>query len=152
MVRSIYRPPSTNVALDSMIKHNIETAYLKNLETILVGDTNINSLKNTSYSKHRLIKSLNSMNMTKLVSVETRPTSKTCLDHVHTTHPKFISNITVPNIGLSDHLPVFICRKYVKLNKEASHKFVNYYDFKNLNIESLLADLRNYPGEGCLCV
>lgn len=141
LVGSIYRPPSTDVATDSRIEQNIETAYLKNMEMILVGDMNINSLDKMAFSKHRLIKSLGSMNLSQLVNEVTRPVSNSCLDHIYTTHPAFISVLTVPNIGLADHLPVFICRKYVKINKDSSHKVINYHDFKNLNVENLLEDL-----------
>jgi hypothetical protein len=45
-------------------------------------------------------------------------------------------------LGTSDHLPVFVCRKYTKLNKDASHKVINYHVFKNLNPENLLDDLK----------
>ena len=42
LVGALYRPPSTNVEIDSKIEHNIETAYLRNREMILVGDVNVN--------------------------------------------------------------------------------------------------------------
>jgi hypothetical protein len=71
--------------------------------------------------------------------------SNSCLDHVYTTHPAFISVLTVPNIGLADHLPVFICRKYVKTKKDSSHKVINYHDFKNLNVENFLEGLHKCP-------
>jgi exonuclease III len=58
LVGALYRPPSTNVEIDSKIEHNIETAYLRNREMILVGDVNVNYLDEKTYSKHRLIKSL----------------------------------------------------------------------------------------------
>ena len=64
---------------------------------------------------------------------------------VYTTHGHFITNIFVPYIGLSDHLPVFLCRKYVKLNLESGHKQINYLDFKNLNTEAMLSDLKDFP-------
>ena len=78
------------------------------------------------------MKSLRNMNMTQHVTVVTRPKSNSCLNHVYTTHGHFITNISVPCIGLSDHLPVFLCRNYVKLNLESGHKRINYLDFKNL--------------------
>ena len=83
--------------------------------------------------------------MTQHVTVATRPKSNTCLDHVYTTHGNFISDIIVPNIGIADHLPVFFCRKYMKIKKEFRHKTINYLDLKNLNLEALLEDLRNSP-------
>ena len=44
LVRALYRPPSTNVEIDSKIEYNIETAYLRNREMIFVGDVNVNYL------------------------------------------------------------------------------------------------------------
>ena len=85
-----------------------------------MGDFNINDL----------VKSLTSIGLFQLVSEVTRPTSKTCLDHVYTTHSNFISDEVVADIGISDHLPIFVsCRK-----------------FTNLNQNQLLADLSNIMG------
>ena len=103
------------------------------------------TLESGIVSKHRLMKSLKNMNMTQHVTVVTRPKSNSCLDHVYTTHGHFVINISVPCIGLSDHLPVFLCRNYVKLNLESGHKRINYLDFKNLNAEAMLSDLKDLP-------
>ena len=67
LIGAFYRPPSTSKEIDSMIELNIETAYLRNCETILVGDINVDYLDQNLYSKHRLAKSLKSMNMTQHV-------------------------------------------------------------------------------------
>ena len=111
----------------------------------MVGDINVDYLDQNLYSKHRLVKSLKSMNMTQHVSAVTRPKSNSCLDHVYSTHGVFISDVSVPNIGIADHLPVFFRRKYIKVNKESTYKTIKYLDFKNLNTEGLLNDLRNSP-------
>ena len=71
--------------------------------------------------------------------------SNSCLDHVYAAHGHFITNISVPCIGLSDHLPVFLCRNFVKLNLESGQKQINYLDFKNLNAEAMLSDLKDSP-------
>ena len=145
LIGALYRPPSTDKETDSKIKKNIETAYLKNWETILVGDINVDYLDRKVYSNHHLMRSLKNMNMTQHVTVVTRPKSNSCLDHVYTTHGHFITNISVPCIGLSDHFPVFLCRNYVELNLESGHKQINYLDFKNLNTEAMLSDLKDLP-------
>ena len=66
-------------------------------------DFNINSTGETKFEKHRLIKFPKSLNMAQIVSDVTGTESKTCLDHVYTTHPDRIAHVLVPNIGLSDH-------------------------------------------------
>ena len=75
--------PSVNVDADLKIEHHIESVYLKSKEMILLGDPNINYLDQSVYSKHRLAKVLKSLNMTQHVTVVTRPSSKSCLDHVY---------------------------------------------------------------------
>lgn len=145
LIGTLYRPPSTDKETDSKIEEDIEAAYLRNWETILVGYVNVDYLDRKAYSKHRLMKSLKNMNMTQHVTVVTRPKGNSCLDYVYTTHGHFITNISVPYIGLSDHLPVFLCRNYVKLNLESGHKQINYLDFKNLNTEAMLSDLKDSP-------
>ena len=97
----------------------------------------------SAYCKHHLVRTLKSLNMSQHINVLTRPKSKTCLDHVHSTHEHFITDIVVPNIGLSDHLPVFIWRKYFNQNRFSTHKTINYSDFKRLDDEALLNDLYN---------
>ena len=100
LIGALYRPPSTNKETDSKVEKNIEAAYVRNWETILVGDVNVDYLDRKLYSKHRLMKSLKNMNMTQHVTVVTRPKSNSCLDHVYTTHGHFITNISVPCTGL----------------------------------------------------
>ena len=145
LVGVLYHPPSTPVNIDSKIEHLIESAYLESQEVILVGDVNLDYSNQPAYSKHRLAKTLKSLNMSQHVAVVTRPKSNTCLDHIYSTHGHFISDIIVPNIGLADHLPVFVCRKYFSQNKDSGHKVINYLNFKNLNTEAFLNDLTNLP-------
>ena len=61
LISGLYRLPSTDT--DSKIENAIETAYLGNQETNILGDFNINSLRTSTFNNHRLIKSLKSMHM-----------------------------------------------------------------------------------------
>ena len=144
LIGGIYHPPSVTLDVDSNLEMNIETAYPKNLEMHIVGDFNINFL-NSAYKQHRLVKALKSLNLTQLVNYVTRPASSTCLDHVYTTHPNLIVDISVPNMGLSDHLPVFFRRKYLKKFKEFEHVAIKYRDFKKLNVDNLIHSLEELP-------
>ena len=81
LIGALYRPPSTDKDTDSKTEKNIEVAYLRNWETVLVGDVNVDYLDRKAYSKHRLMKSLKNMTMTQHVTVVTRPKSNSCLDH-----------------------------------------------------------------------
>ena len=75
LIGALYHPPSTDKETDSKMEKNIEAAYLRNWETILVGDVNVDYLDRKAYSKHRPMKSLKNMNMTQHVTVVTRPES-----------------------------------------------------------------------------
>ena len=83
--------------------------------------------------------------MSQHVKVVKRPKSNSCLDNVYSTHGHFLSDIIVPIIGLADQLPTFCCHRYFKQGKVFAHNVINYADFKNLNTEALLSDLRDSP-------
>ena len=48
-------------------------------------------------------------------------------------------------MGLSDHLPVFFRRKYLKQFKEFEHVAIKYRDFKKLNVDNLTRSLEEVP-------
>ena len=149
LLAGIYRPPSSTRADDIALENNVEKADLLNKETILIGDFNIDASKPQIFNKHRLCKSLNNMNFKQLVSTTTRPVSNACLDHIHTNNPQRIENIVCPNIGLSDHLPVFAVRRFNR-NYERNHQqkgniYIKYRYMKNFNVKQFKATLKETP-------
>ena len=148
LVAALYRPPSTSSDIDGKLENNIESAYLKNYEMHLIGDFNINYL-DSSYTKHRLAKALKSMKFTQLVNSVTRPICSTCLDHYYTIHPEFTATVSVLDIGLADHLPIIIQRKYSKTKKldERKHNTIKYRNMKNLNADEMIKSFENTPWE-----
>ena len=74
-----------------------------------------------SYKKNRLSKGLITMNFEQLDTETTRSVSVTCIDHILTNNRQHIHNIVMPDIGLSDHLPVFAVRQYSR-NNERVHQ------------------------------
>ncbi|CAB4017534.1 Hypothetical predicted protein, partial [Paramuricea clavata] len=139
---AVYRPPSSNADTDIKLENNIENAYLKNYEMHILGDFNINYL-DLSYKKHHLAKAMHSMKLSQMVNSVTRPASATCLDHYYTTHPEFTVGISVLDIGLSDHLPLIIQRKYSKAKRSSKqlHNTIKYRNFKNLNADEFVKSL-----------
>ena len=79
--------------------------------------------------------------LSQVISSVTRPKSSSYLDHLYTTHPSFIADISMPNIGMSDQLPVFFRRKYTWNKCDGKHKFIEYRDYKILNKDNLQRDL-----------
>ena len=136
LIGAVYRPPSSTAETDARLELNIEAAYLMNQKLHVLGDFNMNFF-DPAYKKHGLAKAFRSLNLNQLVNEVIRPVSSTCLDHIYTTHPSFIADISVSNIGLSDHLPVFIRRKYSKKQKDQIHSIIEYHDLKDLNTDEL---------------
>ncbi|EDO31438.1 predicted protein [Nematostella vectensis] len=121
--------------------------YITNKEALLLGDFNINFLKQQNH-KHRLIKFLTSLGFTQTINEVTRPKSQACLDHVYTNQPQCITKTKVCNIGLSDHLPVCDVRRYKKKQDRAAdknHVYISYRDCKKLDEEAFLKDLDEAP-------
>ena len=79
-----------------------------NKETVIVSDINIDYRDKPGYNKHRLAKGLRGMHFEQLVDFITCPVSKMCLYHVYGNRPQRIELVTSHDIGLADHLPVFL--------------------------------------------
>ena len=71
-IGGVYRPPSSRVANDKRLGENIENVHLLNKETILLGDINIDFLCTIKFQKHPFTKTLQNLNMSKLVMEITR--------------------------------------------------------------------------------
>ena len=111
-----------------------------------MGDFNFNYFDKT-YSSHRLAKALKTMALSQIVTSVTRPKSGTCLDHCYASHPAFIADISVLNIGLADHLPAIFRQKYAKFkeNRESEHITITFRETKNLNTDDFLQSLEWIP-------
>jgi hypothetical protein len=145
-IAGIYRPPSYKVDEDKKLGKNIENVYLLSKEMVLLGDFNVDYFAK-GFHKHKLIKTLNNLNMSQLVNDITRPVSKSCLNHIWCSHPERLRNVQVKNSGMSDHLPVFATRIY-KRNKgpnNNSHHVINFRNMKQLDTGKLISALKNAP-------
>ena len=91
----------------------------------------VNRLSKKRYDKHRLAKGLRDMNFKQLVDFITRPVSKTCLDHVYSNQPQRINLVISADIGLADHLPVFVVRKYARGNLNRQSSRIKYRDMNH---------------------
>ena len=64
---------------------------------------------------------------------------------MYTSHPNQITRVYLLNIGLADHILIFICRKYLKLKNNPTNSLIIYRDFKNINHDKLLEGLSEAP-------
>ena len=147
LIAGIYRPPSSLKEKDQGLERNIESAYLLNKETILLGDFNIDFLNKQTFDKHRLLKGLTTMHFNQLVDQVTR-SSGTCLDHIYSNYPKRITGTTVRDFGLSDHLPTFDVRCYKRKDltrPRKGAKTMTYRDMKRFDEEQFKSSIENTP-------
>ena len=89
LLGGIYRPANTGKDSDSKLGMNFESVSLLNLETIILGDFNIDYLDNAGNS-HRLVKIMKSLSFTQLMASATRPASGKCLDHIWSNKPQVL--------------------------------------------------------------
>ena len=66
-IGSVYRPPSYKAHENQKLGKNIENVYLKNKETILLGDLNVDYLNSSDFNKHKFIKTLLSLELNNLI-------------------------------------------------------------------------------------
>ena len=99
------------------IEASIERVHLLNKETLIVSDIIIDFRDKLGYGKHRPAKGLLNLHFKQFVDFITRPVSRTCLDHVYCNRPQHINLVTSHNIGLADHLAIFVVRKYARRNR-----------------------------------
>ena len=130
----IYRPPNSVKIFDSKLGMNFENVSLLNLETIIVGDFNIDYLSN-DYNSHRLVKTLKSLSFTQLVASVTRPVSGKCLDHIWSNKPQFLHKVSTIDISISDHLPIqcLLLFKSPQVTNRQKHSTITYRNMKNFN-------------------
>ena len=110
----IYRPPNSLISWFDTFNEQLERATLKNYETILLGDLNID-LKCDLYSNERnVLEDITQVNnFIQMVKEYTRvtPNTRTLSDHIYVNNAENIQEINVPHISISDHYAVCITRK-----------------------------------------
>ena len=104
----IYKPPNfSNRDFLDKLDENLHTIYLSKKKCLIMGDDNINALKQSNISKEYL-NLLRSEGFSPLIFEATRVTecNQTCIDHIYT-------NLSLPStsgsiaLEIADHLPVF---------------------------------------------
>lgn len=139
----LYRPPNSLAYWNTQFERNIENAQLEDKEIILLGDFNKDLM--TERSTRDWLNFTLSLGLTQLIESPTRvcTTSKTLIDHIYSDNPQNIIWTVVPQIGLSDHYPIFCSRKVNHKHKKTSHLTIKYRSFKNFNEQDFFEDLNN---------
>lgn len=86
--------------------------------------------------------------MTQMVKSQTRVTeaNSSIIDHIYSTFPENIIEITVPKISLSDDYPICFTRKIkqMRCNSPSKHTTIKYRSFSKCNENEFNMDLLNY--------
>ena len=145
LINFAYRPPNSNQDWIDKYENLSLTAEFNDTNFLLFGDYNINfNLSSTClYSNTKWAKLIKGFELHQHITVPTRVTrnSSSIIDHVYSTCPNFVQEISVPEIGISDHFPVAITYKYSKGNIGNRIQSITYRSFNNLDLDKFLMDL-----------
>ena len=142
----MYRPPNSTQCWIDKFEKQMEAIDFLNMETHIIGDFNINYSPNNNINKFSNSKWENAvlnLGFSQLVEWPTRVTEKTSsiIDHLYTSRPDLICNVTVPNYCISDHFPVLFSRTLKNKPVKGCHKHIKYRSFKSFNEQQFYRDL-----------
>ena len=111
-----------------------------------MGDINRDLLQDNI--KRTWLEYMESFGLHQIIESPTRVTnhSRTLIDHIYCNTPNNVLCVNVPNLGLSDHFPIFVTRKINSLSSvKNSHFTITYRSFKKFNEEEFCNDLQSIP-------
>ena len=136
LLNCAYRPPNSPQSWIDEFEKQLLTAESTNMDLISIGDFNIDysltdQLKNKKWSKL-----VQDFGLHQLVTQPTRVT-KPILDHIYTSCPAKIQNVSVSSVSMSDHFPIALTfsNKYSHC-RSSKHKFIQYRSFAHFKAES----------------
>ena len=132
-------------AISFLVEDCIENVLMEEKEIYLIGDINRDLLNN--HINNVWTEYMEPFGLTQLVSKATRVTSnsRTLIDHIYSNCPENVNSLDVPNIGLSDHFPIFFTRKMHVQPPKTNHFTISYRSFKNFNEAKFIEDLQSVP-------
>ena len=143
VVGTVYRPPSANKFYDDSILNELEKLTAMNENVILLGDLNVDCLKN-NVSQTNFIGCLEDIfSMTQLVNEPTRetPTSVSLIDVILSTKPELHGVTDVLRVAMSDHYCVQTTLNK-QVNNNVKHNSLTFRNFKSFQIERFLEDVK----------
>ena len=119
LIGNIYRPPQGDIdVFITYIENVLNDIELESIELFLMGDFNIDFLDKKDSKCKKLIDLIRPFGLRQLIKEPTRLTfdRNSCLD-LFITNCDNISKSGVCNINISDHLPILLTRKRIKIPK-----------------------------------
>ena len=117
LIGSVYKSPSADAQHLIDFQDNISKAPESGLETIILGDFNLDLLsKRKDSSTKQFSQFMRSNAMKQVVDKPTRVTEKssTMIDHVYLNHEDKLVSSSVISTGLTDHMLIYVIRRAVK--------------------------------------
>ena len=149
----MYRPPQGDIDLFIDYLENVfDEIDLDSIELFLMGDFNIDFLDKKDGKCKKLLELIKPLGLRQLIKEPTRPTlnRSSCLD-LFITNCDNISKSGVCDINISDHIPILLTRKRVKLPKKKcnflgrSYRNYNKDLFQQNIINADWSDFNNSP-------
>ena len=134
----LYRHPNEPVSWNDSFEANIEKVQLEDKEILVLGDFN----KDLTHNAGEWLNYTSSLGLSQLITSPTRVcnNSSTLIDHIYSDNAQNVIWTTVPQLGLSDHYPIFCSRK-INYFKKSRHFCIKYRSLKNFNEDEFLTDL-----------
>ncbi|CAC5425468.1 unnamed protein product [Mytilus coruscus] len=143
----VYRPPNSQTSWYDNFEKEFINAHSINDNILLMGDFNIDYMKTLLIRWSNFISTLGLHQMV-IDPTRVTSTSVTLIDHIYSTNPTNIIDVTVPSYAPSDHYPISCTvNRFTKLikNKSSSHLEIQYRNFKTFNEELFLNNLSKQP-------
>ncbi|OWF43390.1 hypothetical protein KP79_PYT24916 [Mizuhopecten yessoensis] len=139
---SVYRPPSEKVDWFPQFDQIIENVSAPDQPLIVMGDFNIDELKNK-----RLKTQMNVYSLHQNITSPTRETttSETLIDHIYTSDSFSCREAGVIPLGISDHHLVYAVRKVNFAHTNSDHINIKYRNFKKINVDEFKAHMAQVP-------
>ena len=148
LIGNVYRPPNGNMQeafdlLGTMMKQIID---INKYETLLIGDFNADYNSKNQPSANIMRQFAIEYELQQMINKTTRSTqtSSTTIDLAFT-NIKYCTSAGVLNYNISDHKPIYIIKKKVRNNKQATSQWGRTY--RNCTYEDLTTTLRGFVSD-----
>ena len=142
MISCVYRPPRGNIAscincLSKLLSRNENSKK----ELWFLGDFNLDYLDRTNPNVNKFNIVFKKFGMRQYVVEPTRPGryKNSCIDWL-ITNSRFVSEVIVSNVFISDHFPVCCLRK--KAREKINYTYRSFRDYKNYQVQIMINLLR----------
>ena len=145
LVGILYRHPNESINWNENFEMFIDKILETQKEFYLLGDFNRDLLN--EQIKKSWLEYLEPFGLIQKVTQATRKSaaSETLIDHIYCNTEVNINSVDVPQLGLSDHFPVFLTRKMNCSTPKFTHHTISYRSFKNFNEQTFKSDLQDAP-------